>query len=599
MGVVNTKERRNSNNDDTLPSEFLSNSLNELQILEGHKDIVRLLVVLDQARIASASDDGTIMIWNYQTGVQIFALSGHTRPITCLLLLDLHTLISGSSDRTIRVWNIDTGSCEHTIENAHDGSVQCLTKLESGSETKASLFCSGGNDLHLKVWEFSSSAQTPPVLLGSMERQEEENLHCLLPISEDRVVTGSNSSFLFVYNRRTFQFDKLLAYHRESVRCLVTVNDALFASGSLDGSVVVWQADSLAPLKVLDYPEKYYENHIFTNSINHITVLTERYIGAAVGRGFKVFDISTGDCVAECKDGHDANVTRILSMYNRTRIVSCSADSSIKLWGAQLGGTSQKTPASRYAFGRLRAAPTQPVCLGDMWGHSDAVYDMVALSDSALCSCGADGLVILWKDGREQTEIRNQMAAISLMQNLLLEPPTDEPEETLALDLSAPIAPSETPQGRRSRANSTRRPRKPSLTSPRTKHKSPLKASRDGTPSKPSGLNSPEGQNGNAESPERMTVSDSQVQFSSQQKRRITLTYRATLDLEMEAGATLQDSGAFDLRQESNKSEEFGAVEYTSDESEMSSSTGDLYSTHSGLSTQSPSRTLERVVSED
>lgn len=30
-----------------------------------------------------------------------------------------------------------------------------------------------------------------------------------------------------------------------------------------------------------------------------------------------MFDISTGDCVAECKDGHDANVTRILSMYDR------------------------------------------------------------------------------------------------------------------------------------------------------------------------------------------------------------------------------------------------------------------------------------------
>jgi hypothetical protein len=55
MGVVNTKEKRNSNNDDTLPSEFLSNSLNELQILEGHKDIVRLLVVLDQARCLACS----------------------------------------------------------------------------------------------------------------------------------------------------------------------------------------------------------------------------------------------------------------------------------------------------------------------------------------------------------------------------------------------------------------------------------------------------------------------------------------------------------------------------------------------------------------
>ncbi len=51
-----------------------------------------------------------------------------------------------------------------------------------------------------------------------------------------------------------------------------------------------------------------------------------------------------------------------------------------------------------------------------------------------------------------------------------------------------------------------------------------------------------------------MTASDSQVQFSSQQKRRNTLTYRATLDLETEACATLQDSGTFDLRQVSNKS---------------------------------------------
>jgi WD40 repeat protein len=123
MGVVNTKESssRKAQNDD-LPSDFLSNTLNELQILEGHKDIVRLLVVLDHARymlvscsfisllltschsrIASASDDGAIMIWNYRTGVQIFNLTGHTRPITCLLLVDLHTLVSGSSDRTIRI----------------------------------------------------------------------------------------------------------------------------------------------------------------------------------------------------------------------------------------------------------------------------------------------------------------------------------------------------------------------------------------------------------------------------------------------------------------------------------------------------------------
>lgn len=136
-------------------------------------------------------------------------------PPLCRVLLNL-----------VHVWNIDTGSCEHTIENAHDGSVQvlnftfrtlpsglraphfqltssprrvqCLTKLESGSETKASLFCSGGNDLHLKVWEFSSSAQTPPVLLGSMERQEEESTLTRPPSYGLRLVFLLRSSLLSV-----------------------------------------------------------------------------------------------------------------------------------------------------------------------------------------------------------------------------------------------------------------------------------------------------------------------------------------------------------------------------------------------------------------
>ncbi len=67
MGVVNTKERRNSNNDDTLPSEFLSNSLNELQILEGHKDIARLLVVLDQARCPACSPPPSSCVLTYSS----------------------------------------------------------------------------------------------------------------------------------------------------------------------------------------------------------------------------------------------------------------------------------------------------------------------------------------------------------------------------------------------------------------------------------------------------------------------------------------------------------------------------------------------------
>jgi len=525
MGVVNTKEGSRRNGQDDL-ADLHTNTLNELQILEGHKDIVRLLVVLDNARIASASDDGTIMIWNFKTGIHIFTLQGHTRPITCLLLLDPHTLVSGSSDRTIRLWNINTGTCHCTIENAHAGSVQCLAKLGSDGKGDTLLFCSGGNEKLLHLWEHSPNTGASPTLRGSMGRQEEENLHCFLPISKNRLVTGSNSSFLYVYDLSTLKFDKLLVYHRESVRCLVAVSETSFASGSLDGSVVVWHVDTLAPLKVLDYPEHYYENHIFTSSINHITVFSERYLGAAVGRGFKVYDINTGECVAHCKDAHDANVTRILCMYERTRIVSCSADSSIKLWGIRLESSSL---TSRSTFGRLRSAPTNPVCLGDMWGHSDAVYDMVALSESALCTCSADGVVILWKDGREQTEIRNQIAAISLMQHLLLEPPANE-EAGPGIDV--PLQINLRPEGLRVvDAN----------TEPRHGKASKSKSSQQTVEVYDRTIESLK-----KDEPHRMTVSDSLI-ITSPQKRRHTIVYRDVLDLETEAKADLQKLGGWDF----------------------------------------------------
>ncbi len=41
-----------------------------------------------------------------------------------------------------------------------------------------------------------------------------------------------------------------------------------------------------------------------------------------------------------------------------------------------------------------------------MWGHSGAVYDLLALTDHSVASCGADHMVSLWKDGQVQSEIR-------------------------------------------------------------------------------------------------------------------------------------------------------------------------------------------------
>jgi hypothetical protein len=68
--------------------------------------------------------------------------------------------------------------------------------------------------------------------VGRIERQENENLHCMLNVA-NRIVTASSLSSLYVYNPETWSFVAILAYHRESVTKLCRANQTQFASGSL------------------------------------------------------------------------------------------------------------------------------------------------------------------------------------------------------------------------------------------------------------------------------------------------------------------------------------------------------------------------------
>uniref|UniRef100_A0A6B2L2Y3 Uncharacterized protein n=1 Tax=Arcella intermedia TaxID=1963864 RepID=A0A6B2L2Y3_9EUKA len=343
---------------------------------------------------------------------------GHTTAVTCFLCLEHRLLVSGSVDKSIRIWDLSDGRCCKVIKQGHDGGIKCLVALQDGR------FCSGGNDKYLRVWTKEGE------LSGTIERIEaEENVTCMLAISNGMVIIAS-SLFLYAYRTDTLRFSHKFTIHREPVRCLVKINDETFASGSLDGVVVIWLCPSFSPLKTLNFPNTYFVNtdnrRHYSHSVNHLLVIGKRYLGVCIDKGFKIFDTIFGDCVMDRMNAHSSTVHCMLCISGGRRFITASSDAQIKLWGTtkDVDFTADEDPLQHK---KRKPVYYPPILLGKMFGHTEEVSLLLKVTENSFLSGGHDKMIILWKDANIESHIRNEESAMDLLKN---SPEFSEAKET-------------------------------------------------------------------------------------------------------------------------------------------------------------------------
>lgn len=269
------------------------------QILKGHNNTIPSISLSpDEQTIASGSHDGTIKIWDINTGKLIHNIEGNPYIQAVAYTPDGQTLISAGHQSTINLVNPQTGKY-----------IKKLTQLEHDIESLAvspdgEILATGENTGIIKLWEiktgalyetlispdcqpwhgvdalaFSSDGQ---FLVSSSEvwdLKRNKRLYNFTPeaiwahsiaISPDCqsfAVTGDMDKTAKLLNVRTGQIIRQFKGHLKSLRALAFhPNGQIIASGSKDGRIKLWNIHTGHSIQTLSGHSKVVTNLIFTRN---------------------------------------------------------------------------------------------------------------------------------------------------------------------------------------------------------------------------------------------------------------------------------------------------------------------------------------------
>jgi WD40 repeat protein len=120
-----------------------------LQTLEGHGDWVWLVAFShDSARLASASRDRTVKIWDAHSGACLQTLEGHSGEVRSVAFShDSARLASASSDKTVKIWDAHSGACLQTLKG-HSDAVRSVAFSHDSAR-----LASASSDRTVKIWD--------------------------------------------------------------------------------------------------------------------------------------------------------------------------------------------------------------------------------------------------------------------------------------------------------------------------------------------------------------------------------------------------------------------------------------------------------------
>ena len=372
-----------------------------IRTFEGHTSWVHAVALTPDGRhVISGSWDGTLRMWDLQTGESLRTFEGHTDWVNAVAVTpDGARAVSGSSDRTLRVWDLESGQLLRTLKGHRDG-VNAVAVTPDGC-----LAISASSDHTLRVWDLASGQSVRP-LKGHLHKV---NAVTVTP-GGDGAVSASSDRTLRLWDLASGQLLRTLQARTDSVNAFAVTPDGRRAiSGSADNTLSVWDLESDQSVRTL-------KGH--TNKVTAVVLMPDggRAISGSADHTLRIWDLEKGQLVRTLA-GHTDWVTAVVATPDGRRAISASADHTLRMWDLERGQSVHKlaghidsVTAVAQLPDRRGAALVSEYHTLQMWdlesgqllralkGHTDWIT-AVAVTPDGRCavSASADHTVQVWE----------------------------------------------------------------------------------------------------------------------------------------------------------------------------------------------------------